>query len=285
MNFNKCRIYIPSRGRSNVRMTWLALPMEWRKRTSIVVAKKEFEKYSKRYPSYADIVICPEEGIGNVRQWIIDNTLAKYIIMMDDDLRFAKRIEPGKVKLTPCDQADVGHIVNTIFTYMIDEKYVHASVCKRTEASFFLCDYRTVVRQNNIHGFNVRKLRRLKKKGVRFDRMELMEDFHVTLRLFELGYPNKVLFDYTWDQRGSNYRGGCSSYRTGEAQKRAAKRLARLHPDFVQVVRKKVVGKQSWDGMKERYDVRIAWRKAFKGKPDPHWVLERQQTRKSGQLT
>lgn len=279
MNFNKCLIYIPSRKRADIKMTYLALPMDWRKRTIVLVPEGQAKKYRPRFPNYARIEECPVRGIGKTRQWIIDNTPAKYVLMMDDDLRFAKRIKPGQIKLTPCDQTDVGHIVNTLFAYL-DDGYLHCSLAKRTEASFFLCSYRTVVRQNNVHGFNVRRLRQLKKKGVRFDKMELMEDFHVTLRLFELGYPNKVLFDYTWDQRGSNMDGGCSIYRTPEAQKLAAKRLRKLHPETVQLVRKKVVGASSWKGMKERWDVKVAWRKAYRGEEDPHWVIERQSVRK-----
>jgi len=280
VNFKRCHIYIPSTSRADVNMTFLALPMDWRKRTTIVVGRDEKVKYLKQYPKGTDVIECPMRGIGKVRQWIIDKTDSKYVLMMDDDLRFATRIKPHEVKLRPCDQSDVGRVLETLFGYMMREKFVHVGLAKRTEASFFLCDHRIVVRQNNVHGFNVRKLRRLKKKGVRFDRMELMEDFHVTLRLFELGYPNKVLFDYTWDQRGSNYRGGCSTYRTPRAQKRAALALREKHPDVVEVVKKEVRAAASWEGMKVRYDVRIQWRKAFTGDEDPHWAVERKWIRK-----
>lgn len=280
MNSTKCHIYIPSMGRSDIKMTWLALPMEWRKRTTIVVPPEDFKAYKESFPSYADIRGCRAKGIGKTRQWIIENTQSRYVLMMDDDLRFAKRVKKGEVKLQGADQEDVGYIVEWIFTAMMDEGYVHASVAKRTEASFFLCSHRTVVRQNNIHGYDARKLLRLKRKGVRFDEMKLMEDFHVTLRLFELGYPNKVLFDYTWDQRGSNMDGGCSTYRTEKAQRKAARALAEAHPDYVQVVKKKVVAASSWKGMKERTDVKIAWRKSYTGEEDPHWIVERKSVRK-----
>ena len=280
MNFKSCRIYIPSTARSDVNMTFLALPMEWRRRTTIVVGKGEKLDYQRRYPKYAEIVECPENGIGKVRQWIIDTCPKKYVLMMDDDLRFATRIKKGEVKLRPCDQTDVGAMLETLFSYLIVDKFVHIGLAKRTEASFFLCDHRVVVRQNNVHGFNIKKMRKLKKKGVRFDRMELMEDFHVTLRLFKLGYPNKVLFDYTWDQRGSNYRGGCSTYRTRNAQKRAALALRAKHPDVVEVVKKEVRAEASWKGMKTRYDVRIQWRKAYTGEEHEHWQLERDSIRK-----
>jgi len=280
VNFRRCHIYIPSTSRADVNMTFLALPMDWRRRTTIVVGRGEKLDYQKRFPKYANIIECPKKGIGKVRQWIIDNTEAKYVLMFDDDLRFATRVKKGEIKLRPCDQEDVDKILRILFGYMLRDKFVHVGLAKRTEASFFLCDHRTVVRQNNVHGFNVRKLRRLKKKGVRFDLMELMEDFHVTLRLFELGYPNKVLFDYTWDQRGSNYRGGCSTYRDGKTQKRAALALKDLHPKFVEVVKKEVKAAASWNDMKVRYDVRIQWRKSYTGEEDSHWELERKSLRK-----
>lgn len=280
MNFKRCHIYIPSTSRADVNMTFLALPMDWRKQTTIVVGRGEKLAYQKRFPKYARIIECPLQGIGKVRQWVIDNTEAKYVLMLDDDLRFATRIKKGEVKLRPCDQDDVGDILETLFGYMKYDGYLHVGLAKRTEASFFLCNHRIVVRQNNVHGFNVRKLRKLKKKDVRFDRMKLMEDFHVTLRLFELGYPNKVLFDYTWDQRGSNYRGGCSTYRTPKAQKLAALALHDSHPKVVEVVKKEVKAAASWKDMKVRYDVRIQWRKAYTGEENPHWELERKSIRK-----
>lgn len=280
MNFKKCHIYIPSTARSDVNMTFLALPMDWRKRTTIVVGKGEGVAYKKRYPRYVDIVECPMKGIGKVRQWIIDNTHAKYVLMLDDDLRFATRKAKASIQFRPCDQSDVNDLLETLFGYMLVDRFVHVGLAKRTESSFFLCDHRICVRQNNVHGFNVKRLRALKKKDVRFDKMELMEDFHVTLRLFELGYPNKVLFDYNWDQRGSNYRGGCSTYRTPRAQKIAAKVLHKLHPDTVEVVRKEVKSPASWQGMKKRYDVRIQWRKSYTGEEHEHWALERKSIRK-----
>jgi hypothetical protein len=71
--------------------------------------------------------------------------------------------------------------------------------------------------------------------------------------------------DWAWNQRGSGAVGGCSGYRNNEVQTEAANELHRLFPDFVTVVTKK--SKSSWQGMEERTDVRIQWKKAFGNVP------------------
>ena len=62
------------------------------------------------------------------------------------------------------------------------------------------------------------------------------------------------------NQSGSNKDGGCSTYRTYEIQAAAAEKMARLWPDFVKVVEKKVKG---WGPMSIRKDIRVQWKKAY----------------------
>ena len=98
--------------------------------------------------------------------------------------------------------------------------------------------------------------------GLKYNAVELMEDYFMTLGLFAKGMPNAVIVDWTWDQRGgSGAKGGCSTYRTPELQEHASKQLAFYYPDFVKVVEKET--KTGWEGMKKRYDVRVQWRKAY----------------------
>jgi hypothetical protein len=91
-----------------------------------------------------------------------------------------------------------------------------------------------------------------------------MEDFDLTLQLLRLGKPNRVFFEYCWNQRDSGATGGCSKYRTPEMQSDAAHRLAEMHQGFVKLVTKKSKDTStSWKGMKERVDVIVSWRKAL----------------------
>ena len=87
-----------------------------------------------------------------------------------------------------------------------------------------------------------------------------MEDFHVTLSLLELCFPNLVMQDFACGQAASNAPGGCSLYRDAKLQSQAAMNLAAAHPGFVKVVTKNA---KSWQGMNTRTDVRVQWKKAF----------------------
>jgi hypothetical protein len=273
-------IYIPSAGRASRQVTLSKFPDRWRALTTVIVPEGQRKAYKR---SHFDVVECPAENIGATRQWLIDNTHAEYILMMDDDLYFYHRAEPFKVSLVGNSSKDNGKMIDALFEAMIDDGFVHVGVAARPEASFYLCGYKIGTRINNVHGYNVYRMRKLGRSiGARFDKLKLMEDFHVTLTLLENGFPNKVLLDYVWNQPGSNTDGGCSTYRTPEAQAKAARKLAALHPDYVKVVEKKVVGKTSWEGMKTRTDVRIQWHKAYEENngPHKHWKFERKHVRK-----
>jgi hypothetical protein len=279
------QIYIPSAGRPERQITVSKLPPYWLDLTTLVVPEGQAGNYrKKKFGLPVDIIECPAANIGGTRQWIIDTTDADSVLMMDDDLYFYHRAEPYKMGLVGNTKADNADMIEELFDTLAIGKYIHVGVAPRPEASFYLCRYKCCTRINNVHGYNVAELRRLGKRyGARFDRLKLMEDFHVTLTLLENGYPNKVLIDYVWNQPGSNTGGGCSTYRTPEAQAKAARKLAALHPDYVKVVEKKVVGKTSWEGMKTRTDVRIQWHKAYEAGSGahPHWKTERKHVRKT----
>jgi hypothetical protein len=100
----------------------------------------------------------------------------------------------------------------------------------------------------------------LKKEGVRFDRLPVMEDFDVALQLLRKGYPSLTLNNWVQDQSTSNAPGGCSTYRSLEVQAKGAKGLARLHPNVVKLVEKTTKG--AWGGG-TRTDVQVAWKKAY----------------------
>jgi hypothetical protein len=277
------QIYIPSAGRPERQITLSKIPEYWLNNTTLVVPEGQRKKYRRALTRPVNIVECDAANIGETRQWIIDTTDADYVLMMDDDLYFYHRKEKYKIGLVGNSEEDNALMIDRLFKSMDDLGFVHVGVAPRTEASFYLCAYKCCTRINNVHGYNVAEMRRLGKNyGARFDRLKVMEDFHVTLTLLKNGYPNKVLLDYVWNQPGSNTDGGCSTYRTPEAQAKAAHKLASLHPDYVKVVEKKVVGKTSWAGMKTRTDVRIQWHKIYEDHTGvhPHWKIERKHVRK-----
>lgn len=175
--------------------------------------------------------------------------------MLDDDLVFATRRDDEPTKFVESKAEDITRLFTDIEHYL--DRFAHVGVSTREGGN----------RDTGITAVNTRLLRILAYRAdvlrthdVRFDRVELMEDFDVTLQLLERGYPNLKVNWIVHNQRSSNAPGGCSTYRTIEKQGEAAHRLAALHPDFVSVVTKQT--KTAWNG-KERQDVIVQWKRAF----------------------
>ena len=101
----------------------------------------------------------------------------------------------------------------------------------------------------------------MKQLQIRFDEIELMEDFNVQLRLIRNGVLTILNSSFAHAQKNANAKGGCSEFRNIENQSKSARLLAKLHYPFVKVVKKKT---KSWEGMQEREDVMIYWKKAYK---------------------
>jgi hypothetical protein len=273
-------IYIPSAGRGTRQFTLERIPPAYRDITFLVVPKDQRFEYDAYAGRCAGVLACPKTGIGKTRQWILDTTKRKFILMFDDDMYFYHRIKKLDWHLATNSMDQNKEMLDELFAYLINDKFIHIGMATRTEASFYLCSYRTCTRVNNVHGFNVAAMR---KHAPSFAELPVMEDFNVTLSLLRAGFPNKVLLDFVWNQPGSNSDGGCSTYRTAKLQAKAAKQLAALHPAFVKIVEKKVIGATSWEGMKTRTDVRIAWHKAWLDAglgPNSHWEAERKALRK-----
>lgn len=252
-------LYIPTINRVNKQETFNNLPPEWKKGQKTFIVCPENEK--KRHEAAGrNVLVHPASctHIGRVRQWIVDNAKTKFILMSDDDHTFCSRIKPDAYNLKVANELETIHMLSTLETMLVVEKYHHIGVdARQGNNRHFPHDFLINTRVNNFHGFNRETL--IKHK-IRFDALPLMEDFHVTLSLLELGYANKLLTQYCWNQPGSNAPGGCSGYRTPELQTKAANMLKEKHPDFVTVVEKQAKG---WGAMKTRTDVRIQWKKAF----------------------
>lgn len=255
---NNVTLYIPTINRLNDQKTWNALPKEWKKnnKTFLVCPEKERKHHEEKG---RNVLVHPAKctHIGRVRQWIVDNAKTKFILMSDDDHQFYSRKNPDAYNLKYANEMEMIHMLSTMESMLVVEKFHHIGMdARQGNNRHFPHDFLINTRVNNFHGFNRETL--IKHK-IRFDELPLMEDFHVTLSMLELGYANKLLTKYCWGQKGSNQPGGCSGYRTDELQTKSARLLKELHPAFVTVITKKA----QWKDMSERTDVRIQWKKAF----------------------
>ena len=254
------KIFIPTRGRINKQITWDSIGPEAREQAVLVCPQEEVQAHTNqgRYCiNRGDI-----KGINNVRQFIVDHAVKNdydKIIILDDDLIFGRRISRSAPNLRKTEQPEMHELWERMEGLL--DGYVHVGLSPRQmNDKHFPHVFKEGMRQNAVHGL---KPKVLAKEGIRYDAVELMEDYYVTLSLFQKGYPNAVITDWTWDQRGaSGAPGGCSLYRNAELQEKASKTLAEHFPNHVKVVQKET--KTGWDNMKVRWDVRVQWRKAAK---------------------
>lgn len=248
------QIYIPTLGRPH-QETLFALPPSLRQ-TVILVLAPGVHRTAEAADSWGiKYIQCPFHGIGPTREWICSQAASKKIVMLDDDLVFARRREDDPTKFRPAIPADISTLFGSIDALL--DQYAHVGVSTREGGNRDTSDYAYNTRLLRILAYNVDVLH---DEAIRFDRIEFMEDFDVTLQLLRAGYPNVKINWIVHNQRSSNAPGGCSTYRTLDKQRDAAYRLASLHSEFVDTVVKKT--KTAWNG-KERTDVRIQWKAAF----------------------
>ena len=252
-------IAIPSTKRSKKQMTYNNLTPVLRAMTVIVVPEDEFDTYRRRLPE-ANIKGIPVRGIGHTRQWILEYA-AKHgdgkVIMMDDDLKFNTRRTDDPTKFLPPTPEAVNAMVRRVYDLLDD--YVHASIAVRQGANRKTAPTLYNERMLRVLAFNARKVLDI---GVDYGRLEVMEDFDVTLTLLRKGYGCAIVNDYVQDQSASNAPGGCSTYRDFEMQARSAERLAELHAPFVRVVEKKTPAWGKFGGGM-RKDVIVQWKRAY----------------------
>lgn len=250
-------LIIPTAGR------WLSQPTLVQLRNAglkptLVVQVGEYIQYTVQWGQMANIKILSPDvvTIAATRQWILENVgTSDKICMLDDDLTFYRRSIVARDKLI-----DIApHQLYEAFEQMDHqlEGHPHVGFAAREGANRVTTSVVTNTRIMRVLGYNRRVLL---DEGIRFDRIELMEDFDVALQLLEKGHPNLILNNYAHNQAGSGKAGGCSTFRTPAKQAQAAHALAALHPRYVQVVEKTTKG--SFGGG-TRTDVKIQWKKAY----------------------
>ena len=253
-------IFIPTRGRLDKQVTWESIGHKARCNAVLVCPTEECMEHQLRDREVLDRGNI--KGINKVRQFILEYAMGEghdKIIVLDDDLIFGRRISRDAPNLRKTTEDEMHELWERMDGLL--DGYAHVGVSPRQmNDKHFPHTLKKGMRQNAVHGLRPTDIHMM---GIRYDAVELMEDYYVTLSLFQQGHVNAVITDWTWDQRGaSGAKGGCSTYRDAVMQERASKTLAERFPDHVKVVQKET--KTGWDNMKVRWDVRVQWRKAAK---------------------
>lgn len=262
-------IYIPTFGRVGRQRTLSFMPQDWKERTFLVVRPEEAGKHKE---GVRELVLPEPLLLGRTRQWIMENAQTNLVLQLDDDLDFCYRADqylPQAANETQ-DQYDrrrrklhaIDHAgLSVMFTRLesaLRGGRAHIGISAREGNHTHPEPYEEAGRVTRALGY---RRDTFLENGIRFDRLDSMNDFDATLQLLRLGYPNIVVFEYAQGQQGSNTPGGCMTYRDAAWQEREARTLAELHPGFVRVVEKPA---KNWKGFEgTRWDVRVSWKKAY----------------------
>lgn len=256
-------IYIPSKSRYNVpievgKCTVASLSPKQREFTTVVCPVDEFDHYSFMFKGTGiSLWATDATGIDAVRLvcgQVADGYGHKKFVMMDDDIEFYYRPDPTRYNLVGAEQEIVDEILSTVERNL--ETYAHVGISGR--------EGNNRVMEESVD--NTRMIRVLAYQTEAFlscehGRVPVMEDFDVTLQLMRKGYANNVMYHAAQGQKMTNAPGGCSTYRNHQMQDEAARKLAELHPGFVNLRQKK--NKTDASGFGTRTEVTVYWKKAF----------------------
>jgi glycosyltransferase involved in cell wall biosynthesis len=251
-------IYIPTYRRTHRQRTWQFLSDYWRERTTFVCDKYDAALLLEIDGVYErNILIHPKsiKTIAQKRAWIIKNAKERYILMLDDDLRFCARTykSDGTFTLPNAKPKAVAAALVNLWDKLSGGEYAHAGFGAR-QGNNNVADrgWRENARMIYALGYDLKVVR----KVCRLGRIETREDMDYTLQLLRAGYKNCINVEMVVDQY-FNAVGGAREERTMESSNKDAEKLAKLHPGLVKVVERAY--KQSIP----RKEVVVQWRKAL----------------------
>lgn len=250
------RIYIPTFGRADKQITIQNLPPRYVEKTWFVIRESEVDAFSH----YPRVIVCPKKGVPAARQTIIEYE-EEIAFMFDDDLKFAKRTPDWTFenpKLVPASPEDVGQAIDQMVKDLREESHLGAVGFGARGFNNGKRDHPYRENDRMMMAFAV-YTPLLKELGIRFDKFDFWEDFHVALELMKHGFKNRI---YTkWVQNATtNSSGGVSTYRNRARLTEVRKEFVKYHAPYVTPVEKSVEG---WANVTESTmpDVRIDWRK------------------------
>lgn len=251
------RIYIHTLGRADNQPTLIYLRAAGVEPV-LVVQPHEAQTYRQTYKG-SPLLILPEniKGLSPTRQWLLENCDQRYMVLCDDDLRFARKHPDDRTKLVEPKPQDMVEMIAAVKSKL--QRFAHVGISARDGNN----------RRPNAFYTNERMMRFLAydrdrvPPSCRFDRVPAKQDFDMTLQLLRKGLANCLIYEWAQDQvSASNARGGCATYRTEEMADSAARELQRLHPHFVTLVEK---SNSNWKGFTKptRLEVIVYWKQAF----------------------
>jgi hypothetical protein len=249
-------IIIPTRGRTDKQFTLQAFPRELRKRTTLVCPKAERVRL-KCLDDDIEVIAQPDADmtIAQKRKWIIEEwhrSGHEKILMFDDDLSFATRINEIDSHLKPIKGEELGAEIQRL-EQKLGPEFPHVGFGQRQGNNHAPNGWQSPGRMMFSLGYYLP----IVVNECELGRIETREDMDITLQLLLKGYPNAVCHTTVNDQWKYDAPGGCTNERTLERSNADAVKLAKLHPGYVTVVDK------PYKSSVPRKEVVCQWQKAL----------------------
>ena len=247
------RLYIPTRNRVAQQLTWDLLPDWQQKNTVLVCPPAEVEEHQSRGRNAIARETDGVEilGIAKVREWIVHRAVATrqtYIGILDDDLTGIVYTPRPSDQRGPRPQWNWETSPDDFrkIMFILTNRLARTNSCGLGDATTPPSDddWNIPGRLMRNHFFNLKTLpyRELDWTGVAY-----AEDFHVTLQLIGLGWPNAVNNRYRVTSKATQQSGGCKSGgRNRDTHNEAMERLIELHQPWIRRSTKTRKGAEDW---------------------------------------
>jgi hypothetical protein len=257
------KVYIPSRSRpEKIDQLLKQLPPEMQHNATVIVPEGQYERYAPKTLTARVETVPNEWRIAQIRYLIgtrAQDDGHEHFMMVDDDVEFLVRKNMHDFRLTKADPGQVAGMINVIDQLFLRfPKVSHIGVSGRegnnrvgNGGPWDLVESTT--RTMRVVAWDTKEF-----MALRHGRVEVMEDFDLSLQSLERGRENRVLYYWANGQTATHAPGGCADWRTREIHDASASRLAELHP---LTVRTRL--KQNMTGpMPERLEVTVQWKRA-----------------------
>ena len=207
-------LYVNSYNRPDKQITLDNLPAEIAKNVNLVVRSSELKSYEKYMPKIETLWAIDDhkiDSLAKTRQWTFDHCRTRYLMFLDDDLRFYHRADPEDWHLTYMKELDD---YMKMFQEMVHkaklEGAAHLSISPREGNNRHPSGWNLNRRYMRLYMYDKEILLREK---IEVSRCTMMMDFDVALQLIRKGYPAYVDFTHAQGHPESNSAGGCSNER------------------------------------------------------------------------
>lgn len=267
-------IVIPTYMREDNQKCYNNMPEEVKKMTYLVTHSGRADILRQHQPDARIIDLGETDGIADVRQKVIEYLWSKTrpemratqkVMIIDDSCTF--KMKSSENKLVNMDVSDWFDMFKMLSENL--DRYPMVGISDQGGNNRVLEDVKEIGRVYSCYGLDMAFL---KEHDIRFDGMyqknkeiKLYEDFYLILALLTRGHKNAIIYKYAFNHPHGR-KGGNSTIRTNELQKKCLLALQSEFPGLVELVKKE---DPSWKaGLDDkddfRWEARIAWQEAYK---------------------